>query len=120
MGNFRASVFIQAAVALTVAILPAGRTGPRAGEVAHFSHELPASMRRKEGSRMLRVFSSGKTDPDFLDLPRLADDLDVHRGATHFAILNGRVIALRCISRGEDHFTAMGTLDLYFDEHAEF
>jgi hypothetical protein len=56
---------------------------------------------------------------DFFDPPRLANDLDIHRRAADLAILNRRVIALRCVSGRGDGFAAMGALDFNLDEHAE-
>jgi len=63
---------------------------------------------------------SGEADANFLDLARLADDLDIHRRATDFAILDRRVIALRGIGGGGDDLSAVRALDLNFDEHGLF
>ena len=60
-----------------------------------------------------------EADPDFLDPARLADDLDGHGRAANFAVLDGRVIALRGVGHRRDDFAAMRALDLDLDEHAE-
>jgi hypothetical protein len=60
---------------------------------------------------------SSEADPDFLHPTWFANDLDIHRRAADFAILDGGVIALGGISGRGDDFTAMGALDLDFDEH---
>src|SRR5476649_1709389 len=99
-GNFRARARIHAEVASFVEISPVTRTGPREPAVAHFSRELPASIRRKVSAGMLL---SREADADFLHPARVADDLDRHRRAADLAVLDSRVIALRGIGhRGND------------------
>jgi hypothetical protein len=63
---------------------------------------------------------SGKCDADFIDTSRFADDFDVHGRAADFAILDGRVIALGCVSHRGDDFAAVRALNLDFDEHGRF
>ena len=54
-----------------------------------------------------------------LDLPRFANDFDIHRRAAYLAVLDGRVIALRRVGHGDDDLATMRTLDLDFDEHGK-
>ena len=79
----------------------------------HLRRVLPMSTSRKA----VHFIRLSKADADFVDLPRFADDLDVHRRAADLAVLDGRVIALRRVRRRDDDFPAMGTLDLDFNEH---
>ena len=81
----------------------------------HLRRVLPMSTSRKA----VHFIRLSKADADFVDLPRFADDLDVHRRATDLAILDGGVIALRRVGGRGDDLTTMGTLDLDFDEHVQ-
>jgi hypothetical protein len=59
----------------------------------------------------------GEAYPHILDTTRFADDLDIHRGATDFAVLDGGVVPLRCIGGGRDDFPTVRALNLDLDEH---
>jgi hypothetical protein len=62
---------------------------------------------------------SGGANANVLDLARLANHFDVHRGATHLAILNGGIISLRSIGHRSDDFATVRTLNLNLDEHGK-
>ena len=63
---------------------------------------------------------SGEADANFLDLARLASDLDIHWRTADLAVLDRRVIALRSVGSGGDDLSAVRALDLNFDEHGLF
>src|ERR1700722_2892869 len=86
---------------------------PGKGATAHLTRVLPASTKRKEWN----IMALGEADSNFFHFSRFANDLDIHGSAADLAVLDGRVIALRGISRRGDDFSAMRALDLNFDEH---